>query len=55
MFCAPQSSLMEGPDAGEADFEDADALELHLLTEFEEVLHRASEFIEHGLDVRFLD
>jgi len=44
-----------GSDAREAHLEDADAVEAHLLSEFEEVLHGAAQLVEHGLDVALLD
>ena len=46
--------FLVGSDAGESHLEDADAVEFHLLTEFEEVFHGASQFVEHGLDVTLL-
>ncbi len=42
-------------DAGESHLEDADAVDLHFLSELEEVLHGLAQFLEHGLDVRLLD
>ncbi len=40
--------------AGYADLEDADALELHLLTQLKVVLHGAAQLLEHGTDVALL-
>ena len=40
---------------GEADLEDADTVEADLLTQFEEVLHSAAQFVERCLDVALLD
>ena len=42
-------------DAGEAHLEDADAVQLHLLSQLEEVLHGTAQLVEHGYDVRTLD
>ena len=42
-------------DGAEADLEDADAIELDLLAEFEEVLEGFAQFLQHGLDVALLD
>ena len=46
--------LRRRADGAEAHLEDADAVEADLLTEFEEVLHRTAELVEHGLDVTLL-
>ena len=42
-------------DRAEAYLEDADAIELDLLTHLEEVLEGFAQFLEHGLDVALLD
>ena len=42
-------------DGAEADLEDADAIKLDLLAEFEEVLEGFAQFLQHGLDVALLD
>ena len=47
--------LLHSADGAEAHLEDADAVELHLLAQLEEVLHRAAELVEDGLDVALLD
>ena len=47
--------LVVDTDAGESYLEDADAVETHLLTQLEEVLHGTAELVEDGLDVGFLD
>ena len=36
-------------DAGEAHLEDADAVQLHLLSQLEEVLHGTAQLVEHGI------
>ena len=41
-------------DRAEADLEDTYTVELDLLSQFEEVLERLTEFLEHGLDVGLL-
>ena len=43
-----------GTDAGEAHLEDADAVEFHLLTHLEEVLHGGSQLVKHCDDVASL-
>jgi len=55
-FCLstkPAPSFLD-TDAGEAHLEDADAVEFHLLTQFEEVLHGGSQLVEHCDDVASL-
>ena len=42
-------------DGAEADLEDADAIKLDLLAEFEEVLEGFAQFLQHGFDVALLD
>ena len=42
-------------DGAETDLEDADAIELDLLAEFEEVLEGFAQFLQHGLDIALLD
>ena len=46
--------LLGRTDAGESHLEDADAVEAHLLTQLEEVLHCTAQLVEHGLDVTLL-
>ena len=46
--------LLHRADGAEAYLEDADAVELHLLAQLEEVLHRTAELVEDGLDVGLL-
>ena len=43
-----------GADAGEAHLEDADALQFHLLSHLEEVLHGSTQFVEDGYYVTSL-
>ena len=41
-------------DAGEADLEDAQALDADLLAQFEVVLHGLAQLVEHGTDITLL-
>ena len=43
-----------GADTGESHLEDADALQFHLLSHLEEVLHGSTQFIEDGYYVTSL-
>ena len=55
-FCLstkPAPSFLD-TDAGEAHLEDADAVQLHLLTQLEEVLHGTAQLVEHCDDVASL-
>ena len=46
--------LLSHTDTAEAHLHDTDTVELDLLSQFEEVLHRLTEFLKHGLDVTLL-
>ena len=46
--------LLLDTDAGESDLEDTDTLGTDLLSEFEVVFHRLTEFREHGSDITLL-
>ena len=46
--------LLRHADGGEAHLEDADAVEVDLLAQFEEVLHGLAQLLQHGDDVTAL-
>ena len=46
--------LLVHADGTESHLEDADAVELHLLAQLEEVFHRTTELVEDSLDVGLL-
>ena len=41
-------------DAGETDLKDTDTVQADFLAQFEEMLQRTAQLVEHGLDVRLL-
>ena len=53
ILCAAVILLVRA-DGTESHLEDADAVELHLLAQFEEVLQGTAQLVEYGLDVTLL-